>query len=178
MYNPYVSVLVGLPGSGKSTFRSFIDDPEFADTVFVYSTDDILEDIARATKNTYNGVFKDHIAGATKCADERLKLALDGGYSVYWDQTNMSPKKRKSILSKFPKNYTKECRCVVPPRNSDEWAELSRRLLSREGKTIPHHIVESMADTYVEPELDEGFDYIEIVDIYGNLITTKGKRNV
>jgi hypothetical protein len=31
-----------------------------------------------------------------------------------------------------------------------------------------------MADSYVEPELDEGFDYILIVDLFGNTIAEKG----
>jgi hypothetical protein len=86
----------------------------------------------------------------------------------------MSSKKRKGILSKFPKSYTKTCWCVAPPSTPEEWTELELRLSLREGKTIPYHIIESMADSYVEPELDEGFDYIQIVDIYGNVIKEKG----
>jgi tRNA uridine 5-carbamoylmethylation protein Kti12 len=106
--------------------------------------------------------------------NEMLTVALNQGVDVYWDQTNMSSKKRKGILSKIPKSYRKVCWCIAPPRTPEEWAELDRRLASREGKTIPHHIIESMADSYVEPELDEGFDYIMVVDLFGNTITEKG----
>jgi hypothetical protein len=102
-----------------------------------------------------------------------LAIAISAGIDVYWDQTNMSSKKRKSILSKFPKNYHKECWCVRVPQTAEEWAELDRRLDSRPGKTIPHHIIEAMADSYVEPELDEGFDKITIVDIFCNVIMEK-----
>jgi hypothetical protein len=35
---------------------------------------------------------------------------------------------------------------------------------------IPSHVVEQMADTYVEPTLDEGFDEIQLYDIFGNEI--------
>jgi hypothetical protein len=59
------------------------------------------------------------------------------------------------------------CVCRVPPRDSLEWAELDRRILSREGKMIPHHIIESMADSYVEPTLDEGFDEVHLYDMHG-----------
>ena len=161
---PTLTVLVGLPGSGKST-----SIPEDFDG-FIYSTDNVLEELAGKTGETYNQVFKDNISYATKLMDDLLANYILMGADVLWDQTNMSPKKRKSILSKFPKNYHKACMCRVPPRDADEWNELSRRVLSREGKIIPSHIIEAMADSYVEPTLEEGFDAVLLYDIYGNKI--------
>jgi tRNA uridine 5-carbamoylmethylation protein Kti12 len=172
-----LEVLVGLPGSGKSTRLSFVDDPEFGGDVFVYSTDNYIEARAKEVGKTYNDMFRDHIDAATKHMNDVLAIVVSAGIDVFWDQTNMSSKKRKSILSKFPKNYRKECWCIAPPRTPEEWAELDRRLASRPGKTIPHHIIESMADSYVEPELDEGFDYILVVDLFGNAIAEKGQSN-
>ena len=170
-----VEVLVGLPGSGKSTFLSFTRDPDYEDKCFIYSTDNYIESVASAQGKTYNDVFRDVIGEATTEMNRFLGYALEDGIDVYWDQTNMSPKKRRGILSKFPKTYRKTCRCIAPPRTPEEWGELEIRLLFREGKTIPHHIIEAMADSYVEPELDEGFDYILVVDLFGNIIAEKGK---
>lgn len=172
-----LEVLVGLPGSGKSTRLNFVDDPEFSDTVFVYSTDRYLEMIADTQNSTYSAVFKDYISEATSKMNEQLAYALSAGIDVYWDQTNMSSKKRMGILWKFPKMYRKECWCIRPPQTPEEWGDLELRLIFREGETgkmIPHHIVSAMADSYVEPELDEGFDKITIVDLYGNVIAVKG----
>lgn len=171
-----VEVLVGLPGSGKSTLVNsvFGDDPS---GVFIYSTDDYIENVGRITGKTYNESFKDNIAAATNYMNDTLVEVLKLNARVVWDQTNMSSKKRLSILSKFPKSYRKVCWCIAPPRTGEEWAELDRRLASREGKTIPHHIIEAMADSYVEPELDEGFDYILVVDLFGNTVAEKGVKH-
>lgn len=170
---PTLYVMVGLPGSGKSTFLEFIDDPEFNDIPFVYSTDRYIEKVAGLLGRSYNQVFKDYINLATKYMNDMLTTVVKQGTNVYWDQTNMSSKKRIGILSRFPKTYHKVCYCIVPPRSADEWAELNSRILLRAehtGKMIPPHIVESMADTYVEPTLDEGFDEVYLYDIYGNKI--------
>jgi len=169
-----VEVLVGLPASGKSTFVRNVFG-EHPDKVFIYSTDNyIMTCVNEHGYKTYDEAFPHCIKAATKTMDEGLKLALMWGDRVVWDQTNMSSKKRKAILSKIPKSYRKVCWCIAPPRDDDEWFELNWRLGSRAGKTIPPHIIESMADSYVEPELDEGFDYILIVDLFGNTIAEKG----
>jgi predicted kinase len=163
-----IYVMVGLPGSGKSTYLNFLNDPEYGgDGGFVYSTDNYIEGIAQSNGWTYNQVFKDFIKPATKHMDEQVNLVFKQGHDVFWDQTNMSIKKRASILSRVPKNYRKVCICRVPPRDAAEWKELDHRLLSREGKSIPHHIIESMADSYIEPSLEEGFDEVRLYDIYG-----------
>jgi predicted kinase len=159
-----LTVLVGLPGSGKST-----SIPEDFDG-FVYSTDRYIEDAARRSGATYNNAFGDNINAATSVMNQMLSAAISNNSDVMWDQTNCGSKKRKSILSRFPKNYRKICICRVPPRDDAEWAELNRRILSREGKIIPMHVIKSMADTYVEPTREEGFDKVYLYDIYGNLL--------
>jgi predicted kinase len=159
---PTLTVLVGLPGSGKST--SIPDDFDG----FVYSTDRYIEQCAKMNGMTYNEAFREFIDPATKTMNEQLEIAIRQKADVIWDQTNMSSKKRYGLLSRFPRSYYRLCVCRVPPRDDAEWIELNSRLLGREGKTIPPHVVESMADTYVEPTFSEGFDEVHLYDIYGN----------
>lgn len=172
---PKLEVLVGLPGSGKSTRLKFVDDPEFGGDAFVYSTDAYIEARAKDQDKTYDDMFDSCIGDATKHMNDVLAIAISAGIDVWWDQTNMSSKKRKAIISKFPKTYRKECWCIRPPVTDEEWADLEIRLLFREGKTIPQYVIKSMSDSYIEPELDEGFDVITIVDLYDNVIKLKGE---
>jgi len=168
---PSIYIMVGLPGSGKSTYLSFLDNPEYGgDVCFIYSTDNYIERVAQSNGWTYNQAFKEFIKPAAKYMDEQVNLAFKQGYDIYWDQTNMAAKKRENILARVPSNYRKVCVCRVPPRDEAEWKELNRRLLSREGKTIPRHIIESMADSYIEPSLEEGFDEVLLYNIYGEKV--------
>jgi predicted kinase len=160
---PTLTVLCGLPASGKST-----SIPEDFDG-FVYSTDQYIENCAEQNGWTYDQAFDEFIGPATKNMNEQLEIAIRQRADVMWDQTNMSPKKRRGIISRFPNSYARFCVCRVPPRNEDEWAELNKRLVSRNGKTIPSRIIESMAKSYVEPTREEGFDVVRLYDIYGNL---------
>jgi predicted kinase len=161
---PTLTVLVGLPGSGKST-----SIPEDFDG-FIYSTDNYIEDVARRMGTSYNEEFAHTIKAATAACNSLLGFAIQKGKDVIIDQTNMSSKKRLGILSKFPKSYRKICICRVPPQTGDEWLELGIRLGARPGKIIPMHIIETMADSYVEPTLGEGFDEVHLYDTYGNKI--------
>jgi predicted kinase len=167
---PNLTVLVGLPASGKSTYLNFVDDLEFGDTVFVYSTDRYIEQASKLNGWSYNEGFNEFIRPATKQMDEQLKLALRQGVDIFWDQTNMGAKKRAKILSQVPDHYGRACVCFVPPRDASEWTELNHRLANRPGKTIPQHIIESMLDSYVQPTISEGFDEVRLYDIYGQQI--------
>ena len=164
---PTLTVLVGLPGSGKST-----SIPEDFDG-FIYSTDNYIEQCAKMNGWTYKEAFQEFIEPATKTMNEQVEIAIRQKADVLWDQTNMSAKKRRGILSRFPKTYHKVCICRVPPQDEDEWAELNQRIVQRariNGKFIPPEVVERMADSYVEPTLEEGFDEVRLYDIYGRLL--------
>jgi predicted kinase len=159
---PTLTVLVGLPASGKSH-----SIPENF-SGFVYSTDSYIEEQARALNKTYSDVFFDYIKKATVRMDALVGIAIMNGNDVIWDQTNPSRKKRSGILSKFPDSYRKVCLCVVPPITLNDWKELERRLNDRPGKKIPHHVIDGMLNSFDFPSIAEGFDEVIYVDMYGN----------
>jgi predicted kinase len=81
------------------------------------------------------------------------------GKDVVWDQTNLTPKSRKSKLAMVPDHYKK----IAVVFQTPEAAEWQRRLDSRPGKSIPQNILMGMASSMQMPGPDEGFDSIEII---------------
>lgn len=152
---PTIYVLVGLPASGKSTWiRENMDPQNFV----IVSSDDEIDKHAKSKGLTYSDVFDSYIKTATKIMNETFRVAISERKSIIWDQTNMTIKKRKNILSQVPRNYGK---IAVVFRIDDD--ELDRRLLKRaqdEGKHIPQHVIQSMAKSFEMPTTEEGFDKV------------------
>lgn len=159
-------MLVGLPGSGKSTwkekFLSYRSDGEWV----VLSTDDFIENYAKGKMISYNDAFK--ISGvyvnAAKELNTKLEEAIASGSNIIWDQTNLSASSRKSKISAIPAEYRKIAVHVMEPAPR-EWR---RRLRARPGKSIPENVMEQMLENYTEPALDEGFDEIIKVSTDGD----------
>jgi predicted kinase len=163
--------MVGLPAMGKSTRVRDMStiDPD----VFVYSTDNILERIAKFLGKTYDEVFEKHIKSATAEADIDLAYAIKERQDIIWDQTNLGVKKRAKIINRMRQaGYQVRCECIVPPASDysgdkEDWAQ---RLANRPGKTIPQHILSNMIESFVMPTADEGFDMITFYDMHGALL--------
>lgn len=155
--SPKLYVLIGLPGSGKSTWTTkFLRDNNDINFTVV-SSDAIIERYATERGKTYSEVFSDVSGFAMKEMSASADDAFNNNRNIIWDQTNMSVKKRKCILQRA-KGYVK---IAVDFDVSDK--ELQRRLDERAkttGKVIPKNIVDSMAKNYDEPTKAEGFDQI------------------
>lgn len=167
---PSVLIMVGLPASGKSTARAKAAMTGASGNSYHYSTDDHIDAYAAEVGMSYSEVFQDYVKAATELADQGLEAALASKQSVVWDQTNMTKKKRSKIINRFPKEYRKECICILPPFTADQEAELERRLESRAGKDIPPFVMKSMRASFNLPSVNEGFTRVLYFDIYGNMI--------
>jgi predicted kinase len=154
VHNPTLWMLVGVPGSGKSTWVT-IHIPDLTGH-YVASTDRLIEIYASMRQATYNDVFKDNIGYAEKAMLTHVKDAIMYNYNIIWDQTNLTIKSRAKKLALIP-DYYKKIAVFFP---TPETGELDRRLASRPGKTIPSYIVDNMIDSLMPPTISEGFDEV------------------
>ena len=157
---PVIYVMVGLPGSGKSTW---IKNKLASDSTayVIVSSDDEIERLAAQDGLSYNDGFDKYVGQATSIMKQKFREAVNNNENIIWDQTNMTPKKRRTILQQVPATYRKVAIVFELDDN-----ELNNRLNKRSretGKTIPAHVIKSMAQSYIPPAKSEGFDEIRFV---------------
>lgn len=152
---PELIMLVGLPGTGKSTWvknQGFFDRPDW----MVLSTDNFIESVALGEGKTYNEVFPAMIKLAEVNLTEALDYAIRSKMNIVWDQTNLSAGTRVKKLARVPLCYRRVARVFPIPKNYNEWLNSAERV----GKVIPPHILDSMNAVYTTPSIYEGFDEI------------------
>lgn len=156
---PRIFVLIGPPGSGKSTWvgRYFSGmDPSFplaAEPIEVLSSDAMIEAFAKERGLSYRDaialVDHEHIR---KTLLERLRVAIEKGYTVILDRTNMTIQARNTFLAAVPDYYD---RIAVDFRIHP--ALLIERLAKRErdaNKHIPIGVFDRFVASYEAPTTD------------------------
>jgi predicted kinase len=141
--------MVGVPGSGKSTW---IANQDWAQDCVVVSTDEYVERFARRMGKTYSEVFDTVMKRAIRLMMRRVRWAHERNLDVIWDQTSTTVSSR---ARKFSALYDYDHVAVV--FCTPEWTELRRRLAGRPGKTIPRKVIKGMIHSWEEPTEAEGF---------------------
>jgi predicted kinase len=144
--------LIGVPGSGKSTW---LKSQDWAKDCVIVSTDNFVELEAAAQGKTYNEVFKEYMPTAVELMCQAVIAAREAGRDIIWDQTSVNVKSRKKKFSMLP-DY-EHIAVVFRTPNRDE---LDVRLSGRPGKHIPKNVVDSMIASWDDPTEDEGFKEI------------------
>ena len=144
--------LVGVPGSGKSTW---VANQEWKDNCYYVSTDKHVEAYAEAHGKTYSEVFNDYMPTAVENMVEEVIRARDGGMDIIWDQTSTTVASRVKKFRMLP-NYEH----IAVVFETPDRIELKRRLASRPGKVIPEVVVEGMLASFEMPTEEEGFTQI------------------
>jgi predicted kinase len=144
--------LIGVPGSGKSTW---IKSQPWAEDCVVVSTDEFVEDYARECGSTYTEVFDDYMPTAVKLMADKVNRAREAGRDIIWDQTSTTVKSRARKFNMLP-DYD---HIAVVFQTPDE-EEHQRRLKTRPGKVIPEAILFDMVWNFEMPDETEGFKEI------------------
>ncbi len=148
-------MLCGIPTSGKTSYLANYVIEEVCFDYMVLSTDSYIDNRARDNNLTYDEAFNTFIKDAQRWLDWDREVAIRGNRSIIWDQTNLTPKARKSKLALIPAHYKKVA----------VWFDLSLedamvRNQNRPGKIIPPPVLKSMFRSFTPPTLSEGFDEI------------------
>jgi predicted kinase len=144
--------LIGVPGSGKSTW---VKNQDWVLGMEYVSTDHHVEAYAESVGKTYSEVFKDYMPTAVELMAAEVVEARKAGRDVIWDQTSTTIASRARKFNMLPDYYH-----IAVVFRTPEKIELERRLASRPGKEIPAYVIDQMIDGWQEPTEDEGFKEI------------------
>ena len=149
---PKLYMMVGVPGSGKSTW---IKNQDWALGLTVVSTDVFVEDYARKKGKIYSEVFDEYMPTAVNLMSEQVVFARKHGHTIIWDQTSTTIASRAKKFRMLPEYYAIGVVFRIP-----EPQELQRRLANRPEKVIPSEVLDNMIANWEEPTLEEGFNEI------------------
>ena len=144
--------LVGVPGSGKSTW---ISKQDWTVPFAKISTDKWVDIYAREVGLTYSEVFEAFMPTAVELMAKEVVAARELGRDIIWDQTSTTVKSRAKKFTMLP-----DYEHIAVVFKTPEHKELMRRLMSRPGKEIPQHVIASMIASWEEPTKEEGFKEI------------------
>lgn len=149
----FFQMLVGISGSGKSTYAHYMKNT-FLEPVEIVSSDSIREELYgdESIQGDANKVFRIMLA--------RTKQYLGEGKSVIYDATNLSDRRRINLLKEL-KEYdcAKLCHVlIVDPRECSNNQKLRSRMVSDE-------VIYRQVQQFRPPHISEGWDGITM-DVY------------
>jgi predicted kinase len=143
-------MLIGLPGSGKSTYAKQYLDDHIENTVWC-SSDGIRKEL----------YGDENIQGNPQTVFEHLHnkvgMYLHRGYNVIYDATNVTRKNRRGVINKFNNIADIEAHIVWAP-----FEECVARDNERV-KKVGEDVIRKFLYRWQSPNYDEGFKFINIV---------------
>jgi predicted kinase len=139
-------VLVGLPGSGKSTYLERLG-------VRALSSDAVRGLLA--DDETDQGIHREVFATLRYLLRRRLALKRP---VTYLDATHLTPRERRPYV-KMGQIFG----CSVEAVHFDVPLEVCRERNRRRGRMVPEDVLERMAAKLTPPTVEEGFSVVTVV---------------
>ena len=149
MYKPKLIMLVGIPGSGKTTYAK--EYAQIHDETIHISSDSI-----RAELYGDESIQGDP-ATVFSLMQKRTVEAINSGKNVLYDATNMTRKDRAGIIAACPRHAQIEAHII--------WAPIEiciERDANRE-RTVGKAVIDKMLKRFQAPYYDENIDEIIVV---------------
>ena len=149
MNRPSLILLVGIPGSGKTTYAEDYIERNF-NTIHL-SSDAIRKELYgdENIQGNPGDVFS--------LMQKRTIEAFDNGYDVVYDATNITRKDRASIIGVCPKFVKIECHIIWAPIETCIERDSARERTAGKG------VIDRMLKRFQAPYYDEGIDEIRII---------------
>lgn len=147
-----VTIMVGLPASGKTTT---IACKKYFDNAFIVSRDNIIESLEGSN---YNEKWKN---ADQKEVDKKLQQLFQESKkhkNIVVDMTHMSMKSRRKTLSHYGKDWNKNCIVILPTIS-----KLYSNIQKRTEKQIDYSVLDAMMLSFRPPVIGEGFDNINYI---------------
>lgn len=145
---PVFYLMVGIPGSGKSTEAERLAHREGA---ILVSSDGLRKQLTGSAgdRSRDGAVFG--------LAFKTIKKALAEDKDVIYDATNLIRSDRMRVLKILPPGVRKVCVYLKTPSGVAMGRNMGR------ARVVPGEVIRRMRDTLKEPELEEGWDEIRVV---------------
>lgn len=141
-------MMIGIPGSGKSTYAEKIASSEEG---IVISSDKLREELFgnvwEIEKNAF--LFSEMF--------RRTQKYLNEGKNVIFDATNIRSSERKRILRKYKEAF-KVCYYIKPSLDKVLYQN------SRRDRVVPEEVIMKMYHEIQEPVPNEGWDEIHVIE--------------
>lgn len=145
---PTLYMLVGLAGSGKSTYSKRLSELSGAD---IFSSDELRMELFG---NTWDMTKNGELFGEL---EKRIRDNLISGKSSIYDATNLSNKKRVAFLKYIKKVSCKKV-CIIVYSSYENCIKQNNE---RE-RQVPEYVIENMIKSWHTPYYGEGWDRIII----------------
>lgn len=152
--NPTLYILIGVPGSGKSTYA-----------------EELFQKAEKGTALVSSDQIRKSLYGRESCQDNPKKVfaiahntvidQLKNGYDVIFDATNIYAKDRKELILKVCFEVTQPVRFIAVYFDTPI-SECIKRQDLRERK-VPTRVIEKMGRQIDKPTFQEGFDIIKTI---------------
>lgn len=147
---PKLIMLIGLPGSGKSTYAKKYIDNHLEGTVWCSS--DNIRKVLYGDENIQgnpNTVFE-HL-------HNDIEMYLRDGYNVIYDATNVTRKNRRGVINRFKNLAEIECHIIWAPYNECIVRDKER------ARSVGEDVIRKFLYRWQSPNYDEGFTHIELI---------------